>query len=140
VLVVDDGSSDGTAQAARSAGADHVVHHVGNRGMAAAFRTGLDACLRLGADAIVNTDGDGPYLGCDIPALVHPVLTGEADVVVGDRGAGRLPHFSPAKRLLQRVGTQVVRRLSGSDVHDAVSGFRAYSREAALRTNVLTDF
>lgn len=140
VLVVDDGSTDGTGAAARAAGAEHVVRHAGNRGLAAAFRTGMDLAVRLGADVIVNTDGDNQYAQADIPRLIAPILAGEADVVVGDRRPGQAPHYSSAKRLLQRAGSGVVRAASGTQVADAPSGFRAFSREAALRLNVLSDY
>jgi glycosyltransferase involved in cell wall biosynthesis len=108
--------------------------------LAAAFRTGLDAAVRLGADIVVNTDGDHQYRGEDIPQLVEPILRGKADLVVGDRDAAAAPHFSPAKRLLQSFGSRVVRQLSGTAVPDAPSGFRAFSREAALRLNVVTSY
>ncbi len=140
VLVVDDGSTDGTAEVARRAGADHVIRHPGNRGLAAAFRTGLDHALALDADIIVNTDGDNQYPQEDIPRLIAPLLAGEADVVVGDRRAGEARHFSASKRLLQRLGSSVVRLASATDVADAPSGFRAYTRETALRLNVLSGY
>ena len=140
VLVIDDGSNDGTTGIAWEAGADRVVRHPANRGLAAAFRTGLDQALRLGADVVVNTDGDNQYPQEDIPRLIAPILAGEADVVVGDRRPGRARHFSTSKRLLQRIGSGVVRAASGTDVRDAPSGFRAYSREAALRLNVLSSY
>ncbi len=140
VLVVDDGSTDGTADVAYAAGADWVVRHRGNKGLAAAFQTGLDAALRLGADIIVNTDADGQYLGVDIPILIAPILRSEADMVIGDRQPHTLAHFSPQKRLLQRFGSWVVQQASGADIPDAVSGFRAYSREAALRLYVGSPF
>ena len=140
VLVVDDGSRDGTAEAARRAGADHVVRHPRNRGLGRAFQTGLQASLRLGADLIVNTDADHQYPGSAIPALVRPILEGRADLVVGDRQTQQVPHFSPAKRLLQRLGSAFVRRLSGTNVPDAVSGFRAVSRSAARRINIVSSF
>ena len=140
VLVVDDGSTDGTVEAARQAGVDHIVQHTGNRGLARSFATGLAACLKQGADIIVNTDGDNQYSGASIPDLVRPVVEGRADVVVGDRRTDLIPHFSPFKKWLQRSGSRLVRYLSGLAIPDAVSGFRAYSREAALRLNVLSDF
>ena len=140
VLVVDDGSSDDTAGAARRAGADHVVRHTRNRGLARAFRTGIDTGLALGADILVNTDADNQYAGSAIPELIRPILEGRADIVIGDRGTDRLPHFSRNKRRLQRLGSFVVRRLSGTSVPDAVSGFRALSRAAALRLNVVSSF
>ena len=140
ILVVDDGSTDGTAEIARGLGVDHVVRHVGNKGLAQAFQTGLDACLRLGADLIVNTDGDDQYPGGEIPRLVEPILRGRAEVVVADRQTGTITHFSSTKKLLQKVGSWAVRRASRTDVPDAPSGFRAYSREAALRLNVISGY
>jgi glycosyltransferase involved in cell wall biosynthesis len=140
VLVVDDGSSDDTAGAARRAGADHVVRHTRNRGLARAFRTGIDTSLALGADVLVNTDADNQYAGSAIPELIRPILEGRADIVIGDRGTDRLPHFSRSKRRLQSLGSLVVRRLSGTSVPDTVSGFRALSRAAALRLNVVSSF
>lgn len=139
-LVVDDGSTDRTVEVARDHGADHVVCHVGNKGLAAAFRTGLDTCLRLGADIIVNTDGDNQYPGEAIPELVRPILERKADIVIGDRRPQHVAHFSRLKRILQAVGTWVVRRTSGTNVQDAPSGFRGYSREAALRLNVISHY
>jgi glycosyltransferase involved in cell wall biosynthesis len=140
VLVVDDGSTDQTVSTALAAGADYVAHHIRNRGLAAAFRTGLDAALRLGADVIVNTDGDNQYRGNEIPKLVEPILSGRADLVVGDRDPSSASHFSLQKRFLQTFGSWVVRQLSGTTVPDAPSGFRALSREAALRLNVVTSY
>ncbi|WP_114521949.1 glycosyltransferase family 2 protein [Altererythrobacter sp. ZODW24] len=140
VLVIDDGSSDATAQVARAAGVQHVVHHAGNRGLAAAFQTGLAASLKAGADIIVNTDADGQYEGADIALLVEPIVKGEADIVVGDRGVAKNAHFSPLKRRLQRIGSSVVRKLSNTDITDAVSGFRAMSRDVAQRINITTEF
>jgi glycosyltransferase involved in cell wall biosynthesis len=140
LLVIDDGSTDGTAEVARRWGVQHVVRHRRNRGLAAAFRSGIDAALAAGADIIVNTDADGQYEGADIARLVAPIVAGEADIVVGDRGVTDNVHFSPFKRLLQRFGSGVVQRLAGASVPDAVSGFRALSREAAQRINITTEF
>lgn len=143
ILVIDDGSSDRTAEVARVFGGDrtvHIVRHVRNRGLAAAFQTGLDACLRLGADIIVNTDGDNQYPQADIPRLVEPILENRADIVIGDRQTDTIETFSPIKKVLQRLGSWVVRQASGTTVPDAPSGFRAYSREAALRLTVLTNY
>ncbi|HKP16404.1 MAG TPA: glycosyltransferase family 2 protein [Gemmatimonadaceae bacterium] len=139
-LVIDDGSRDGTADVARRAGVHHVVHHVGNQGLAAAYRTGLDACLKLGADIIVNTDADNQYVADDIGKLVEPIVAGRASLVVGDRGVGSLAHFRWYKRLLQRLGSWVIARLSGLSTPDATSGFRAMTRETALRTLVLSTY
>ncbi len=140
ILVVDDGSTDRTVDVARSLGVNHIVRHVGNRGLAAAFQTGLEACLRLGADVIVNTDGDNQYPQADIPRLVQPILDGQADIVVGDRRTGTVAEFSRTKKLLQAAGSWTVARLAGLEVPDAPSGFRAYSREAALRLNVVSSY
>lgn len=140
VLVIDDGSSDETGAVARRYGADHIVRHHRNLGLAAAFQTGLDTCLRLGADVIVNTDGDHQYCGAGIGDLVALLLESQADIVVGDRQPHQLAHFSPLKRLLQMWGSRVVRLASGTTVPDATSGFRAFSREAALRLIVLTRY
>ncbi len=139
-LIVDDGSTDRSVEVARKHGVDHVICHVGNKGLATAFRTGIDACLRAGADVIVNTDGDNQYPGEAIPELIRPILDCQADIVIGDRRPQQVRHFSPAKRLLQSVGTWVVRLTSGTAVRDAPSGFRAYSKEAALRLNVISHF
>jgi glycosyltransferase involved in cell wall biosynthesis len=139
-LVVDDGSSDGTVEAARAAGVDHLVRLTNNKGLAAAFQAGLDAALKLGADVIVNTDADNQYDAADIPALVEPILAGRADMVVGDRRVQTIPHFSRSKKLLQRLGSWVVRRASGTEVPDTTSGFRAYNREAALGLMVVSNF
>jgi glycosyltransferase involved in cell wall biosynthesis len=140
VLIVDDGSRDGTVAVARAHGADHIVRHTTNQGLAAAFQTGLDACLRLGADIIVNTDADNQYPQDRIPDLIAPILRGEADMVIGDRQVRRIEHFSPPKKVLQGWGSWVVRQVSGTSVPDAPSGFRAFSREAALRINVITNY
>ncbi len=138
VLVVDDGSTDRTSEVARAGGADRIVRLPAHRGLAAAFSIGLEEALTMGADVIVNFDADLQYDPADIPALVEPVLAGRADLVVGDRRAGKLAHFSPGKRLLQRIGSWVVRQASGLEVPDAASGFRALSREAARRVNVFS--
>jgi glycosyltransferase involved in cell wall biosynthesis len=135
-LVIDDGSADKTVEVARSLGVDHVVSHGHNRGLAAAFMTGIDACLRAGADIIVNTDADNQYQGSSIPDLVAPVLAGEADMIVGERPIEHIDDFSKSKKVLQRLGSSVVRRFSGTNVRDAASGFRAYSRDAAMRVQV----
>jgi glycosyltransferase involved in cell wall biosynthesis len=140
VLVIDDGSSDRTVEIAHERGVEHVIRFARRRGLAQAFRAGLDAALRLGADIVVNTDGDNQYEGADIPQLVGPILRGEADIVIGDRDPGALKHFSWSKRKLQRLGSWFMRRLSGTSVADATSGFRAYSHEAATRINVVSDF
>jgi len=139
-LVIDDGSSDGTAELAQTLGVTHLVRHPVNRGLAATFQTGLDTALRLGADIIVNTDGDNQYPARFIPDLVAPIVRQEADIVIGDRQIDQIAHFSRFKKMLQKFGSAVVRTVSGTDVPDTVSGFRAYSREAALRLNILTSF
>ena len=139
-LVIDDGSTDRTVEAARQLGVNHIVRLTNRKGLAEAFVTGLDACLKLGADIIVNTDGDNQYRGSDIARLIQPILEGKADMVIGDRQVERVPHFSPLKKCLQKLGSWVVRHVSDTDVPDATSGFRAYSREAALRLNVISRF
>ncbi len=139
-LVVDDGSTDRTVEVARQHGADHVVQFTSNKGLAYAFQAGLDACLKLGADVIVNTDADNQYSADDIPALVAPILAGQADMVIGDRNVMAIEHFSVVKKRLQRLGSWVVRRASGTSVPDATSGFRAYNREAALGLTVVSKF
>ena len=139
-LVIDDGSTDGTAEVARLADATYLLRFPVNLGLARAFSAGLDAALKLGADVIVNTDADNQYRGSDIPRLVQPILAGQADMVIGDRAPHRLQHFGLIKRALQRLGSWMVRQLSGTRVPDAASGFRAFSRRAALKLNVFTDF
>lgn len=138
-LVVDDGSTDGTAEVARAWGVHHVIRQP-HRGLAAAFQVGLEAALAAGADIIVNTDADNQYCGEDIARLIQPILEGRADIVVGDRGVAALERFSPLKRWLQRLGSWVVERAAGIPIPDATSGFRAFSREAALRLTVLSDY
>lgn len=139
-LIIDDGSTDDTVAAARKCGVHHVVSHPMNQGLARAFSTGLDACLRLGADIIVNTDADNQYDAAAIPALIKPILERRADFVVGDRGTDEISHFSWSKKRLQKVGSWVVRQASGTRVPDATSGFRALSRHAALKLNIISEF
>lgn len=140
VLVIDDGSTDGTVRVAQEHGVDHIVSLTNNKGLAESYMAGIDASLKLGADIIVNTDGDNQYHGEDIARLVQPILAGNADMVIGDRQVADSAHFSPLKKILQRLGSWVVRRFSDTDVPDATSGFRAYSREAALRLHVVSRF
>jgi len=139
-LVIDDGSTDRTVEVARAHGVDHIVRLTNNKGLAYAFQAGLDACLKLGADVIVNTDADNQYNGHDIPKLVAPVLAGDADMVVGDREVMGIEHFSPLKKSLQRLGSWVVRQASETSVPDTTSGFRAYNREAAVQLVVVSKF
>lgn len=139
-LIIDDGSSDRTVEVAREHGVHHCVSFPANRGLSWAFRAGIDACLKLGADYIVNTDGDNQYDGGTVPALAEPVISGRADVVIGDRKPGQLAHFPWLKRRLQNLGSWVVRRFSGTRVPDATSGFRCWSREAALRMNLTNQY
>jgi len=140
LLVVDDGCTDRTVDVAREVGVDHIVRLRRNRGLAAAFSAGVDACLRLGADIIVNTDGDNQYAGADIPRLIAPILAGEADLVIGDRDVDSIAHFSPAKKRLQHLGSWVVSRAAGIDIPDTTSGFRAMSRDAAIRLHVISRY
>lgn len=140
ILVIDDGSKDGTAQIAADHGADHIVRLLSRKGLPIVYQTGIDTSLRLGADLIVNIDGDGQYRGDEIPLLVGPILRKEANIVVGDRQTSTLGHFTDRKKMLQRLGSRVVRWASETDVPDTVSGFRAVDREAALRIFVTTDF
>ncbi len=139
-LIIDDGSTDGTAEVARALGVDHIVRLIKNSGLARAYRIGLDACIRSGADVIINTDADNQYQADDIPKLLAPILDGSAELVIGDRGVGSLQTFSPLKRRLQTWGSQVVSKAAGLDIPDATSGFRAMTREVALRTNVLSHY
>ena len=139
-LVIDDGSSDNTVNVARQHGVDHIVSHKRTKGLARAFMTGLDACLRAGADVIVNTDGDNQYAASDIPKLVSPVLNQEADIVVGARPIGTHQEFSLTKKILQKIGSAVVRQVSHTRVADTTSGFRAFSRDAAKRLMVFNEY
>lgn len=140
VLVVDDGSTDGTVAVARAGGVNHIVRFRRRKGLAAAFMAGIDASVKLGADFIVNTDGDNQYSGQDIPKLLAPLLADEADLAIGDRNIQTLSHLSPARKRLQRLGSWVVRQVSNTKVPDTTSGFRAYTREAALRTIIVSEF
>ncbi len=140
ILVVDDGSTDQTARAALAAGADRVVRLPSHQGLAKAFLVGMEASLAAGADIIVNTDGDNQYCGADVAKLVAPVLEGKAEIVVGARPIDQIRHFSPAKRLLEKLGSWVVGVVSGTDIADAPSGFRAFSRRAALQLSVFSDY
>ena len=139
-LIIDDGSTDNTVEVARAHGVDHIVRLTNHKGLAAGFQAGLDAGLKLGADVIVNTDADNQYEGADIPKLVAPILAGHADMVIGDRRVGANEHFSASKRMLQRLGSWVVRQASSTEVPDTTSGFRAYNREAALQMQVVSKF
>ena len=139
-LVVDDGSTDRTVEVAKEIGVHHVASLPGNKGLARAFSSGLEVALRLGADVIVNTDGDNQYRGADVARLTEPILAGDADIVIGDRDTASIAHFSRSKKRLQSLGSFVVRRFSGTSVPDATSGFRAWSREAALHMNILSPF
>lgn len=139
-LIIDDGSSDNTVEVAKAHGVDHVVRHAGNKGLARAFMSGLEACLRLGADVIVNTDADNQYNADDIPALTLPILQNRAEIVVGARPIATIEHFSLAKKLLQKLGSWVVRIASKTNIPDAPSGFRAMSRAAAQRLIVFNDY
>jgi len=139
-LIIDDGSRDGTADVARKCGVHHVVQFRRNKGLAAAFMAGIDASLKAGADFIVNTDADNQYSGRDIPKLLVPLLDGQADICIGDRNIAELRHMSWRKRQLQALGSWVVRQVSGTNVPDTTSGFRAYTREAALRMMIVSEF
>lgn len=139
-LVINDGSRDRTVEVARAHGVDHVVDFPHNQGLARAFTAGIEACLRAGADIIVNTDADNQYCAADIPTLVQPILEGRADIVIGARPIKETEHFSPLKKLLQHLGSSVVRAASKTDVADAPSGFRAISRTAAMRLNVFSNY
>ncbi|MEM7031983.1 MAG: glycosyltransferase family 2 protein [Chloroflexota bacterium] len=139
-LIIDDGSTDDTVTVAERLGVNHIVRHNTNRGLATVFETGINTCLELGADIIVNTDGDNQYPGQDIDRLIEPILQGQADMVIGDRQTKTISHFSPLKRLLQRLGSNAVEMAAGIKIPDAASGFRAFSRDAALRINIFTKY
>ncbi len=139
-LVVDDGSSDDTVAVAQREGVHHIVRFRRHKGLAAAFMAGIDACLKLGADYIVNTDGDNQYAGDDIETLLAPLLSGRADIVIGDRNIQALEHMSGTRKRLQRLGSWVVRQVSSTKVPDTTSGFRAYTREAALRMTIVSEY
>ncbi len=140
VLIINDGSTDKTAEVAKKHGVDHIISFKRNRGLAKSFEAGIQFCLKNGADIIANTDGDNQYFGADIEKLVAPILRNEADVVIGDRQPSKIAHFSFFKRQLQRLGTTVTNRLAKTNIQDAVSGFRAFNREAAKNLNILTNF
>ena len=140
ILIIDDGSTDRTVEVARRFGVHHIVRNGTNRGLARSFARGIEEALRQGADIIVNTDGDNQYRGEDIAKLVAPIVAGEADMVIGDRQTAKIAHFSPGKKLLQRLGSAAVSTLAGARIPDAVSGFRAISREAAIKTNIVSPF
>jgi glycosyltransferase involved in cell wall biosynthesis len=140
VVIIDDGSRDGTADVAQQCGVEHIVRFRRNKGLAAAFMAGIDAALKAGADFIVNTDADNQYAASEIPRLVAPLLSGEADIVIGDRNIAELRHMSWRKRQLQQLGSWVVRQVSSTNVPDTTSGFRAYTREAALRMTIVSEF
>ena len=139
-LIINDGSQDNTVEVARNWGVHHVVNFTCNRGLAKGFMAGLDACCKLGADIIVNTDADNQYSGADIETIVRPILAGRADIVIGERPIDQTEHFSPLKKKLQHLGSWVVRKASNTSIPDAPSGFRAYSREAAMRMNVMNEY
>ena len=140
IVIIDDGCTDRTVEVAREHGVEHVLSFAANRGLGHAFAAGIDYCLHAGADIIVNTDGDNQYFGGDIPKLVAPILAGNADLVIGDREPTKVKHFSFVKKTLQVVGSRVISGLAGLDVPDVASGFKAYSREAAMRLAMSTDF
>lgn len=140
ILVIDDGSTDRTVEVARRLGVTHIVRHTRNMGLARSFRDGVDYALKHGADIVVNTDGDNQYPQGSITELVAPLLRGEADIAIGDRQTATIAHFSPFKRFMQRVGSDVVNKAAGTDLPDAASGFRAYSRASLYRLNIVTEF
>ncbi|QSX40438.1 glycosyltransferase family 2 protein [Shewanella cyperi] len=140
ILVIDDGSTDATVDMARAAGANHIISNTGNMGLARSFHTGIETCLQLGADIIVNTDGDNQYCGADISRLVQPILAAKADIVIGDRGGFSNPHFSCFKKTLQVLGSFIIKKMTKLNITDAVSGFRALSRHAAQQINIVSEF
>lgn len=139
-LIIDDGSTDRTVEKAKQVGVDHIISFKTHKGLARAFAAGIEHCLKHGADVIINTDGDNQYRGDDIPKLIMPVIKGHADVVVGARPIEEIPHFSFFKKKMQKLGSRVIRKLSKTSVKDATSGFRAFSRDAAMRINPLTEY
>ena len=139
-LIIDDGSTDNTVEVAKKLGVDHFIYHSQNRGLARSFQDGVDAALKLGADIVVNTDGDNQYPQESIPDLVRPILDGKAEIVVADRQTSKIEHFSSFKKFLQRFGSSVVNKAAGTEIPDAASGFRAYSRKALYEINIITDF
>ena len=139
-LIIDDGSTDNTIEVARSEGVDHVVRLIGHQGLAKGFMAGLQASIEKGADIIVNTDADNQYFAGDIIKLVQPILEGKAEIVIGERPISEIKHFSPLKKLFQRWGSWMVRKVSHTDIPDAPSGFRAISREAAMRMHVFSEY
>lgn len=139
-LIIDDGSTDKTVEVAKKLGVDHIVYHTKNRGLARSFADGVDAALKLGADIVVNTDGDNQYPQEMIPELVKPIIDGEAEIVVADRQTHKIEHFSSFKKFLQRFGSKVVNMAAGTKIPDAASGFRAYSKKALMEINIITDF
>ncbi|HYH36060.1 MAG TPA: glycosyltransferase family 2 protein [Candidatus Saccharimonadales bacterium] len=140
ILVIDDGSTDKTVDIAKEHGVKHFVRHIGNQGLGRSFHDGVLTALELGADIVVNTDGDNQYPQERIDALVRPIIKGDADIVIADRQTDKIAHFSPFKKLLQRFGSAVVNKAAGTDLPDAASGFRAYSRESLMRLNTITRF
>jgi|SRR5271157_823274 len=139
-LIIDDGSTDRTVEVAKAHGVDHIIRHLRNLGLARAFMTGLEACIQFGADIIVNTDADNQYVAADIPNLIAPILSGKAQMVIGARPIGSIESFSTLKKILQKIGSWFVRKLSNVDVPDAPSGFRALSREAAMQLHVFNEY
>lgn len=140
ILIIDDGSTDKTIEIAKKYGVKHFVRHTKNMGLARSFYEGIDKALELGADIIVNTDGDNQYPQQDIPKLIQPILDHKAEIVIADRQTHKIKHFSPVKKFFQRMGSKVVNKAAGTNLPDAASGFRAYSREAAIRINIITQF